>query len=195
MSAIGRLPIELLRTERRYSQRFAVAGAQAREPSFLRFSQNSAASDAKVFSAPSFARAFSRCFSREGSFPAPAALAPRLDFCGLLPTQFPDSARSRASSPCHRCDTSFATVSRRFAPPTGRALTSRSFCRLLGQPWPCELQRQLAPRFQTFTEKRPPAWGPLELADTCMAPKKAPSFERYGETSRANAGQLHARNL
>ena len=27
-----------------------------------------------------------------------------------------------------------------------------------------------------------------------MAPKKAPSFERFGETSRANAGQLHVKN-
>ena len=58
MSAIGRLPIELLRADRRYSQRFAVAGAQAREPSCLRFSQNSAAIEANVFSAPSLLRAF-----------------------------------------------------------------------------------------------------------------------------------------
>ena len=41
---------------------------------------------------------------------------------------------------------------------------------------------------------RPPEWGPLELTETRQAPKVAPKPARFGETSRANAGQPHVKN-
>lgn len=72
MSEIGRLPIEPLSRESRYSLRVAVAGAQPFSPSRRRFAQYSAAIALNVSAASMRFRILSRCFSREGSLPLPS---------------------------------------------------------------------------------------------------------------------------
>jgi hypothetical protein len=48
--------------------------------------------------------------------------------------------------------------------------------------------------FNPFLPKWPPAWGPLELTETHLAPKMAPKFARCGEKGWAQAGQMRCEN-
>jgi hypothetical protein len=69
-SAIGMSPIEPRSSERRYSLRLAVAGAQALAPSRLRLAQYSLATAVNVEADAISARILSRRFSIEGSRPS-----------------------------------------------------------------------------------------------------------------------------